>query len=191
MKIIKSRLFKTMFLIFLFGIIIGIISYIFIKKDIVNNNMINYIKLITNNNYNKFNMLITNIFNDTKYYSLIWIFGIIFIFSLFIPLLVIYKGISIGFTISTIIYTFNIKGILYSLIIVFPSILKSILFILLSYYSINISYKLYLSFKDNNFTNIKKSLLNYLYIYLILFIILIIISLIETYICLNILKIVV
>ena len=191
MKIIKSKLFKTMFFIFLFGIIIGIISYIFIEKDIVNNNVINYIKLISNNDYNYFSGLVNNIYTDFKLYSLIWIFGIIFICSVFIPILIIFKGISIGFTISTLIYTFKIKGIIYSLILMFPSILKVIILLLISYYSINFSYKCYNAFKDDNLTNIKKYILNNFYIYLILLFILIIICIIETYICFNILKFVV
>mgnify|MGYP002625703464 FL=1 len=137
MKIIKSKLFKTLFFIFLFGIVCGIISYIFMNKDSVNNNVVNYIKLISGNDYNYLNGFIMNLYNDFKFYSLIWIFGIIFICSIFIPILIIFKGISIGFSISTIIYTFKIKGILYSVILMLPNILKCIIFILLSYSSIS------------------------------------------------------
>ena len=191
MKIIKSKLFKTLFFIFLFGIVCGIISYIFMNKDAVNNNIVNYVKLIGSNDYNYFNGFIMNIYNDFKFYSLIWIFVIIFICSIFIPILIIFKGISIGFSISTIIYTFKIKGILYSVILMLPNILKCIIFILLSYYSISFSYKCYNAFKEDNSINIKKFILNYFYIYLILLFILIIICLIETYICFNILKFVV
>lgn len=191
MKIIKSKLFKTLFFIFLFGIVCGIISYIFMNKDAVNNNIVNYVKLISGNDYNYFNGFIMNLYNDFKFYSLIWIFGIIFICSIFIPILIIFKGISIGFSISTIIYTFKIKGILYSVILMLPNILRCIIFILLSYYSIIFSYKCYNAFKEDNSINIKKFILNYFYIYLILLFILIIICLIETYICFNILKFVV
>lgn len=191
MKIIKSKLFKTLFFIFLFGIVCGIISYIFMNKDAVNNNIVNYVKLISSNDYNYFNGFIMNLYNDFKFYSLIWIFGIIFICSIFIPILIIFKGISIGFSISTIIYTFKIKGILYSVILMLPNILRCIIFILLSYYSISCSYKCYNAFKEDNSINIKKFILNYFYIYLILLFILIIICLIETYICFNILKFVV
>ena len=176
MKIIKSKLFKTLFFIFLFGIVCGIISYIFMNKDAVNNNIVNYVKLIGSNDYNYLNGFIMNLYNDFKFYSLIWIFGIIFICSIFIPILIIFKGISIGFSISTIIYTFKIK---------------CIIFILLSYYSISFSYTCYNAFKEDNSINIKKFILNYFYIYLILLFILIIICLIETYICFNILKFVV
>lgn len=191
MKIIKSKLFKTLFFIFLFGIVCGIISYIFMNKDAVNNNIVNYVKLIGSNDYNYLNGFIMNLYNDFKFYSLIWIFGIIFICSIFIPILIIFKGISIGFSISTIIYTFKIKGILYSVILMLPNILKCIIFILSSYYSISFSYKCYNAFKEDNSINIKKFILNYFYIYLILLFILIIICLIETYICFNILKFVV
>ena len=37
--------------------------------------------------------------------SIIWISGIIFFCSLVIPLIIIYRGISLSLTISTIIYT--------------------------------------------------------------------------------------
>lgn len=191
MKIIKSKLFKTLFFIFLFGIVCGIVSYIFLPKDVVNDNISNYIKLISSDDYNYFHGFIMNLFSDFKCYSFIWILGIVFICSIFIPFILIFKGISIGFSISTIIYTFKIKGILYSLILMFPNILKCILFILLSYYSISFSYKCYNAFKDNSSINIRKFILNYFYIYLILLFILIIICLIETYICFNILKFVV
>ncbi|MDY6071713.1 MAG: stage II sporulation protein M [Bacilli bacterium] len=191
MKIINSKIFKILVVTLVIGFIIGIISFIFMDKSSLQSSIINYINLIKNDNYNYSNGLISSIISNIKYSSIIWISGIIFFCSLIIPLIIIYRGISLSLTISTIIYTYKLKGTLYALIIVFPTILNEIIFLFLSYYSINFSIKCYNTIKNNKDINLRLFIKNYFYIFLILSLLLIISSIIEIYLCSNIIKYVV
>lgn len=191
MKIINSKIFKILVVTLVIGFVIGIISFIFMDKSSLQSSIINYINLIKNDNYNYTNGLILSIISNIKYSSIIWISGIIFFCSLVIPLIIIYRGISLSLTISTIIYTYKLKGALYALIIVFPAILNEIIFLFLSYYSINFSIKCFNTIKNNKDINLRSFIKNYFYIFLILSLLLIISSLIEIYLCSNIIKFVV
>lgn len=191
MKIINSKIFKILVVTLVIGFIIGIISFIFMDKSSLQSSIINYINLIKNDNYNYSNGLISSIISNIKYSSIIWISGIIFFCSLIIPLIIIYRGISLSLTISTIIYTYKLKGTLYTLIIVFPTMLNEIIFLFLSYYSINFSIKCYNTIKNNKDINLRLFIKNYFYIFLILSLLLIISSIIEIYLCSNIIKYVV
>ena len=191
MKIINSKIFKILVVTLVIGFIIGIISFIFMDKTSLQSSIINYINLIKNNSYNYSNGLISSIISNIKYSSIIWISGIIFFCSLIIPLIIIYRGISLSLTISTIIYTYKLKGTLYALIIVFPTMLNEIIFLFLSYYSINFSIKCYNTIKNNKDINLRLFIKNYFYIFLILSLLLIISSIIEIYLCSNIIKYVV
>lgn len=191
MKIINSKIFKILVVTLVIGFIIGIISFIFMDKSSLQSSIINYINLIKNDNYNYSNGLILSIISNIKYSSIIWISGIIFFCSLGIPLVIIYRGISLSLTISTIIYTYKLKGVLYALIIVFPTILNELIFLFLSYYSINFSIKCFNTIKNNKDINLRLFIKNYFYIFLILSSLLIISSLIEIYLCSNIIKFVV
>ena len=191
MKIMNSKIFKILVVTLVIGFIIGIISFIFMDKSSLQSSIINYINLIKNDNYNYSNGLISSIISNIKYSSIIWISGIIFFCSLIIPLIIIYRGISLSLTISTIIYTYKLKGTLYALIIVFPTMLNEIIFLFLSYYSINFSIKCYNTIKNNKDINLRLFIKNYFYIFLILSLLLIISSIIEIYLCSNIIKFVV
>lgn len=191
MKIINSKIFKILVVTLVIGFIIGIISFIFMDKSSLQSSIINYINLIKNDNYNYSNGLVLSIISNIKYSSIIWITGIIFFCSLVIPLIIIYRGISLSLTIFTIIYTYKLKGVLYALIIVFPTILNELIFLFLSYYSINFSIKCFNTIKNNKDINLRSFIKNYFYIFLILSLLLIISSLIEIYLCSNIIKFVV
>ena len=168
-----------------------IISFILMDKKEITSSIINYINLIKNNDFNHLNGLITSIISNLKYSSIIWISGIIFFCSVLIPLIIIYRGISLSLTVCTIIYTYKLKGILYGLIIVFPCILNEVIILFLSYYSINFSIKCFNTIKNNKDINLRLFIKNYFYIFIILSILLIISSIIEIYLCSNIIKFVV
>lgn len=191
MKILQSRIFKILSVIFITGIICGIIAFFIMKKENridIYNTLENYINYINNSNgtfaYNLYKILFSNIKN-----SIFIIFlGITFIFIIIIPFIMLFKGIMLSFNIISIIYSFKVKGLLYALILLFPSIINSFIYLLLSYYSVNFGFKIYNAYKNSKNINLKQFTKKYIYIYLILNIILVISSLIETYISSNIIK---
>ena len=187
MKIIKSRIFKALIILFIIGFVLGIISYFILDSS--NDSIINYFSLIKEGKLNYTNNLLISIIQNYKYSIIIWILGIIFIFSFIIPFIIIYRGISLGLTIFSIIVCFKTKGLLLALIMMFPSVLlNELVYIFLSYYSINFSLKIYRNIKNNKMINIKSFSKNYFYIFLLSLGLLLISSLFEIYITSNIIK---
>ena len=191
MKIFKYKIFKILILVVLLGILLGIISFIMIDKSIIKNDLINYINLIKNGNYNYLEGLTNSLTSNISFSFFIWLFGIVFIFSFINIILIIYKGISLGFMLSSIIYVFKAKGLILGLILSLNSILNIIVYIVLCYYSINFAIKSYNAFKNNKLVNFKSFYIRYIYIYLILLGVLILNSLLEIYVSSNIIKFVV
>lgn len=194
MKIIKSKIFKTLVILFLFGCLLGICSFVFCNVDIKESLSINlkdYISVIDSGKFNYIESLLLSFKYGFSYGFYIWIFGILFIFSFMTPLLIVFKGILFSFNLFAILYTFNIKGLLYGFILMFSSIINIIVYLFLAYYSINFSIKIYKVFKSDKLINLKSFIKNYLYIYIFFNLILVLSSLFEIFICLNILKFVV
>ena len=92
MKIIKSRIFKILIIALIVGFVLGIISFMMVDKDNITNNITNYINLIKTGKFNYSVGLIKSLYNNFKYSFLIWIFGILFIFSLFSIIIIAFKS---------------------------------------------------------------------------------------------------
>ena len=192
MKIIKSRIFKALILLFILGLLFGVISFIFMDKTSLENYTLNYVDLISKNNFDYIKGLINTLISNYKYLSILWIFGIIFFLFPLVPLIIIYRGISIGLMISSIIYSFKLKGFLYALIILFPAkIINELIYIIMSYYSISFSLKIYNAIKTNKSINITSFSKNYFYILLIFIVALTLTSIFEVYLSTNIIKLVI
>ena len=192
MKIIKSRIFKVLILLFILGLLFGVISFIFMDKTSLENYTLNYVDLISKNNFDYIKGLINTLISNYKYLSILWIFGIIFFLFPLVPLIIIYRGISIGLMISSIIYSFKLKGFLYALIILFPAkIINELIYIIMSYYSISFSLKIYNAIKTNKSINITSFSKNYFYILLIFIVVITLTSIFEVYLSTNIIKLVI
>lgn len=192
MKIIKSRIFKVLILLFILGLLFGVISFIFMDKTSLENYTLNYVDLISKNNFDYIKGLINTLISNYKYLSILWIFGVIFFLFPLVPLIIIYRGISIGLMISSIIYSFKLKGFLYALIILFPAkIINELIYIIMSYYSISFSLKIYNAIKTNKSINITSFSKNYFYILLIFIVALTLTSIFEVYLSTNIIKLVI
>ena len=168
------------------------ISFIFMDKTSLENYTLNYVDLISKNNFDYIKGLINTLISNYKYLSILWIFGIIFFLFPLVPLIIIYRGISIGLMISSIIYSFKLKGFLYALIILFPAkIINELIYIIMSYYSISFSLKIYNAIKTNKSINITSFSKNYFYILLIFIVALTLTSIFEVYLSTNIIKLVI
>ena len=186
MKIIKNRVFKILVILFIVGFFLGIIFNIIIND---NSKLINYFTLIKDGSFNYLNGFISSMCYNYKIAFIIWIIGIVFFLFLLIPFIIIFRGISLGFTLCGIICSFGIKGLIIGLIMLFPCILlNEFVYILLSYYSINFSYKCFKVIKTNKLINIRSFIKNYFYIFTIILSCLLISSLFEIFITSNILK---
>lgn len=189
-KIRKSnKLILKLMIISIISVLIGIF-YIAIlsnsNKVLIKENLETYFESLNKLNYIK--ALIKCLTSNMITISSIWLLGISIIGVFLIIIILIIKSFALGFTISSLIYFYKLKGIIISTIYIIPLIINLFVIIILSYYGIifskNLNRLLFLK-KDVNFKNIMRK-----YIKILLFstICIIISSLIEIYIVPNILK---
>ena len=184
-KIRKSnKLILKLMIISIISVLIGIF-YIAIlsnsNKVLIKENLETYFESLNKLNYIK--ALIKCLTSNMITVSSIWSLGISIIGVFLIIIILIIKSFALGFTISSLIYFYKLKGIIISIIYI-----NLFVIIILSYYGImfskNLNRLLFLK-KDVNFKNIMRK-----YIKILLFstICIVISSLIEIYIVPNILK---
>lgn len=189
-KIRKSnKLILKLMIISIISVLIGIF-YIAIlsnsNKVLIKENLETYFESLNKLNYIK--ALIKCLTSNMITISSIWLLGISIIGVFLIIIILIIKSFALGFTISSLIYFYKLKGIIISTIYIIPLIINLFVIIILSYYGIifskNLNRLLFLK-KDVNFKNIMRK-----YIKILLFstICIVISSLIEIYIVPNILK---
>ena len=189
-KIRKSnKLILKLMIISIISVLIGIF-YIAIlsnsNKVLIKENLETYFESLNKLNYIK--ALIKCLTSNMITISSIWLLGISIIGVFLIIIILIIKSFALGFTISSLIYFYKLKGIIISTIYIIPLIINLFVIIILSYYWIifykNLNRLLFLK-KDVNFKNIMRK-----YIKILLFstICIVISSLIEIYIVPNILK---
>ena len=165
------------------GILSGIIFFFIttsLDKMIVKNMMNEFVSIKTNVTFNTF---INSFKYNIIYIVIITLSSLLVIFSPLVLLINYYKGLTIGFLISSTISTFKLKGILYFVAILFPHhILMSILLILYSSIMFKLSLKLLKVIYMNEPINLNIFIKKVLILFITSLIVCIIISLLEIYI---------
>lgn len=182
-KLIDKKIILVSSILLGLGILSGIIFFFIttsLDKMIVKNMMNEFVKIKTNVTFSTF----TNSFKyNIIYIVIITLSSLLVIFSPLVLLINYYKGLTIGFLISSTISTFKLKGILYFVAMLFPHhILMSILLILYSSIMFKLSLKLLKVIYMNEPINLNIFIKKVLILFLISLIICIIISLLEIYI---------
>ena len=99
-----------------------------------------------------------------------------------IIVIIFYKGFTFAFTITSLIYTFKIKGIILAIVYVFPSLIFNLVFyFIMCYYSFKLSLILFNKAINKDTTNINKFLKKYLVIILVCISFVSLFSLYDTY----------
>lgn len=105
--------------------------------------------------------------------------------------IIFYKGFTLAFTITSLIYTFKIKGIILAIVYVFPSLIFNLVFyFIMCYYSFKLSLILFNKVINKDTTNINKFLKKYLIIILICIVFVSLFSLYDTYLLPSLIKLV-
>lgn len=190
----KINLFVIFMLVL--GIISGCIFLMTIKdtdKDIIINQITNFIKNINDNQINNSSAFLNSLYENYIYIFLVWILGTSIIGIIINIFLIYFKGFIYGFTISSFYIVFKYKGLLLSFIYVFPTIIINLIMItILSVYSILFtSYLFRVIFSKERNTQIKKFFKRYIIILLICLIAALISSLFEGYLIPSIIKLVI
>lgn len=181
----KKLFYLALFLLSL-GIISGAIFLVVINQNdklVVIDEINTFISNINTNNFNSLESLKTSLINNSIYLIIIFILSMSIIGILLNIFITYIKGFILGFSITSLIYTHGIKGILSATIYIFPHQLLNIFSILLIFtYSLILTKYIILFFKGKKDINIKLFLKKYFYILLITLFIIIISSLIESFI---------
>lgn len=182
-KLIDKKIILVSSILLGLGILSGIIFFFIttsLDKMIVKNMMNEFVSIKTNVTFSTF---INSFKYNIIYIVIITLSSLLVIFSPLVLLINYYKGLTIGFLISSTISTFKLKGILYFVAILFPHhILMSILLILYSSIMFKLSLKLLKVMYMNEPINLNIFIKKVLILFLTSLIICIIISLLEIYI---------
>ena len=195
----KVKLLKTQKLLIkinilsLISIILGILYIAIISKsnkELINTTLNSFFTQIDKNNINYTSSFINSFLSYTLSGLFIWILGISVIGIPIILIFLFYKSFILGFSISSLIYFYKLKGIIAAIIYIIPLLFSLLVFIILSFFSIRYSKKLIkvIFYKqDYTFRSLTRK---YLKVLIIGEICLIICSLIETFLIPELLKLV-
>ena len=187
-KIIKydKKIMTFLNVIAIVGIIAGSIFMIILNKndkETVLNSIKDFFDKLINNKFNFAGTLKNTLISNLLFSFIIWVIGISVVGVLIVIFIIFYKSFTLGFTISSIIYAYSIKGTLLALIYVFPHMVINLLVLLyLSSYSIKLSIILIKSILKKDNLNFKAFINNYSKVFLISIIFLIVTSLYESFI---------
>lgn len=183
----QKKLYRIIITLMIFGIISGILFIFFISKEsktkalVSIKNFFDLMNTSTGINYGK--SLLNTLVNNIGYVLLIWLLGISIIGLLITIVLAFMKSFIVGFSISSIISCYKAKGILGAFLYVFPhQIIILFIYLLLSFYSISFSIKLFKSLFLKQTINFRVVMQKYIKILLISLIGIIIVSLYEVFI---------
>ena len=190
----KINLF--VFFVIVLGIISGTIFLLAINsndKELVTNQIINFITNVNDNNINNFNAFKNSLLENVIFILIIWILGMSIIGVIFNVFFMYLKGFVLGFTISSFFLIYNYKGLLLGTIYLVPSmIINIIITLIIGVYSIILTTYLWkIIFMRDRSNNVKAFLKKYIIILLICLILTIISSLCEGYLVPAIIKLVI
>lgn len=184
----KKNKYKYIFLItivvlgFISGIIFSNILSYNDKKEVSEVVETYFINLKNNEQINYISNLFNIIENNFFYIILIVIFSFSIIGIILNPFILYFKSFVIGISVGLIMSIYSFKGIIFSFLYVIPhQIINLIIYILLSYYGINLGIKLFKTLFLKKTFNISSFMKKYFKILILSFVIILISSLYETF----------
>ncbi len=192
-KFDKKYVFFSM-VIAIIGIITGSVFIVVLNstdKSLVTEYISSFMDNIKNNNI-LVNDIVRNVFiNNFLVILIIYIIGFTFFLFPINILILFYKSFIIGFSLASIILTYNIKGILISLTYIFPHLIINILlFSLLTAFTLKLSIKMINYIINKKEVNMRAYFNKYMYILMLSIIIICITSLYESFIVTYLLKLI-
>ena len=187
-KIIKKlkdkKQFIIIFVICTVAFIIGVLLPSILNEEnrkIIQTSLNSFFDTIKNNQLKTNELLFKTLTSNIIIDLILWLLGISIIGIPIVIILLGYKSLSLGFTISSIISTYKLNGVIKSLIYIVPNIINLFIFFVISYYSISFSLMLFnYLFRKKEYN--KRIIVNrYLKLLVISIIILIFSSVIKTY----------
>lgn len=192
---VNRRLFLFLSVIIVIGIIAGSIFSIILKEEdlkLVTDYLMNYVDSINKMNINLTDGFISNLLSQLLIILIIWILGFSIIGIPIIFFLFFYKCFIFGFTVGSIIINYKVKGILLSVIYMFPHhIINLLILMVLIIYSYQLSLKILQAVLKKREISFKNITSNYFIVLMINISIELILSLYGAYIVPKLVKMIV
>lgn len=183
---INKKIITFFIVLIIIGIIFGSTFMVILNdsdKTLIKDYFEGFINSINNNTLNYFTSLRNGLFSNLLYILIIWVLGISIIGIPLVIIMFFIKSFILGFSISSIIFNFKLKGCLLSFINIFPhQIINFAVYIILTTYSISFSIRLINSIIKKKQLDFKLLMNKYLKVLLLSTILIIISILIETFI---------
>lgn len=191
-KISKNKLLLFLIIITIISILLGIFFIAVISNDnqeLIKSTINSYFLDINENKIKYFKNLWSILTSNLFLILFIWIMGISIIGIIISLILLIYKSFLIGFSFTSILYTYGFKGLISGIIYIFPEIINLFIVFVLTYYSISFSILLFnYLFKKKEYNRI--FVRRYLKLLVISSLIIIFSTLISTFVIPNLLRII-
>ena len=182
---INKKIFVFLFVLMLIGIIAGSIFTTILNssdKKLVVDHLNDFINNINNNKLDYLFSLKSNLITNIGYVMLIWLLGISVIGLPIIIIMFFTKCFILGFSVGSVLITFKLKGIVVSLVYVFPGQVISLLFLLLlMMYSMSFTFRMLYAILKKKSLDFKLIINKYFKILLIVLGVVILMSLYDTY----------
>lgn len=184
-KLKTKKVFIIIFIVTLLAFIIGILLVSIESKDnkeLITTSLTTFFNNIKENKLNAQTLLYKSITNNLIINIIVWLLGISIIGLPIVLIILGFKSLTIGFTISSILYTYKLNGLIKVIIYIIPNIINLFVLFVLTYYSINFSLMLFnYLFRKKEYN--KKLIVNrYLKLLILSLLISILTSVIETFI---------
>ena len=182
-------------IVLLIGVIFGSLFIDFVSKvdrKILINDVIKYIsdiKKLSNSVYS-INVFKDTILNNFIQLFIIFILGLSLIGIFIVVIMLFFKGFTLGLTLSTIIYKYSYKGIIFAFFYVFPfTVFNLLIYIYMSFFAIYSTIKFLKAFITKGRLEFKQFLGKYILSFLISIVLMIISVLCDSYLLPILLKI--
>lgn len=184
-KLKTKKVFIIIFIVTLLAFIIGILLVSIESKDnkeLITTSLTTFFNNIKENKLNTQTLLYKSITNNLIINIIVWLLGISIIGLPIVLIILGFKSLTIGFTISSILYTYKLNGLIKVIIYIIPNIINLFVLFVLTYYSISFSLMLFnYLFRKKEYN--KKLIVNrYLKLLILSLLISILTSVIETFI---------
>lgn len=183
-KLKDKKQLISIFVICIVAFIIGVLLPSILNEEnrkIIETSLNSFFDTIKNNQLKTSELLFKTLTSNIIIDLILWLLGISIIGIPIVIILLGYKSLSLGFTISSIISTYKLNGVIKALIYIVPNIINLFIFFVISYYSISFSLMLFNYLFRRKEYNRKIIVKRYLKLLVISIIILIFSSVIETY----------
>ena len=192
----KLNINKLLLLLLFLSLVFFLLGFFYISildnenKLLIKDNINNYLNAIKTNNVKYEITFIRTTTSNILTDLVIWLSGISLIGIIFIFLIYIFKCFLLSFTITSILYNFKLKGIIFATIYIVPMLINMITIFFLTYYAISFSIMLFNHFFRKKDYNRKVIVKRYLKILIISLIISLSSSIFETFIVPKIIKLI-